>query len=422
MNVLGRRSAALALAGCMLVPVAVAPAAAADPVTLNLWIFEGEDGILPKFKEGFEASHPGITLEITLIPEDLYVTKLDTAFAAGSTPDIAYVYEPRWLKTGAFLPLDERLAANGIDLSRYAQGPLGACQLDGKLYCIGSYLGLSVVLYDKQLFDAAGVAYPSPSVPMSVDEYAALAATFAKPDADLSKRVWGGEVAATYWWMDTANLFSPDGRTAVGYVDDDATIHAWDTLARMANEGSAMTASEQEAAGIESSDMFATHQIAMSLDDNTYLGELQAQGVDVGVAPLPVEQSGDPVWASTWTDSWGIPSASAHPEEALALLTWIATEGNRIRAEDGSLPLDVQLAQETDWAAGSPERQVIVDLAAQSRPRVFVPGLFSVLGATFEDAFNRAVDSGDAATALHDAAPIMQDDLDREWESWEKLE
>ena len=256
------------------------------------------------------------------------------------------MYEARWLKAGAFLPLDDVLASNSIDLARYAQGPLGGCQLDGQQFCLGSYLGLVVLLYDRQAFDAASLPHPSATVPMSVDEYAQVATKLAKPDPDLAKRVWGGEVAPTFWWMDTLNLYSEDGRSVVGLVDDEATIHAWDVLGKMARDGVGITGAEQEAAGLELTDLLATHQLAMAIGDNTAVGELQDQGVDVGVAPLPVERAGDPVWASTWMDMWAVPAKASHPDAAKELVVWIATEGNKIRAEAGAPPLDLQLAKD----------------------------------------------------------------------------
>jgi ABC-type glycerol-3-phosphate transport system substrate-binding protein len=257
---------------------------------------------------------------------------------------------------------------------------------------------------------------------MSVDEYAEVVAKLAKPDPDLSKQVWGGEVAATYWWMDPRTLFSEDGRTVIGLVDDETTIHSWDVLAKMARDRVGITGADQEAAGVDSADLLATHKVAMAILDNTALGDLQEQGVDVGVAPTPVERKGDPVHVGTWMDSWAVTTKSAHPDEAKELVAWIATEGNKVRAEAGALPLDVQLARDSDWAAGAPERDKLVDLAAAARPGFFVPGLFGALSATLEEAFERIIDSGDAAGALHDAAPILQEDLDQGWQTWESIQ
>src|SRR5437667_635019 len=73
-------------------------------VTLNLWIFEGEDAFVPKLVSAFEKLHPNISIKVTDIPENSYVTKIDTALAAGQPPDIGYIYEPRWIKAGKMLP------------------------------------------------------------------------------------------------------------------------------------------------------------------------------------------------------------------------------------------------------------------------------------------------------------------------------
>ena len=149
---------------------------ASGPVTLNLWIFEGEDIFLPTLKSAFEKEHPNITVKITHIPEDSYVTKIDTALAAGSPPDIGYMYEARWMKAGRVEPLDDIIASQGIDTSNYNQNAASYCDVDGKVYCLGSYNGAIMLFYNKDLFDKAGLPYPSSTEPMTVDRYADLAA------------------------------------------------------------------------------------------------------------------------------------------------------------------------------------------------------------------------------------------------------
>ena len=86
-------------------------------------------------QETFETAHPDISIEVTDIPEDQYVTKIDTALAAGETPDIAFVYERRWLKAkypaswDQYEPIWERVAERwrdadpGVDfaVSRFEQ-------------------------------------------------------------------------------------------------------------------------------------------------------------------------------------------------------------------------------------------------------------------------------------------------------------
>ena len=106
-------------------------------------------------------------LEITEIPEDSYTTKVDTALAAGSPPDIGLVFEPRWIKAGRVLPLDDAIEAAAMDVSTLNQNALSGCLFEGSVYCLGSYVGSVMLFYNKELFDAAGVPYPSPTEPMS---------------------------------------------------------------------------------------------------------------------------------------------------------------------------------------------------------------------------------------------------------------
>ena len=138
-----------------------ATVAAQEPVTLDVWIFEGEEHLLPALEEAFEAENPNVNVEITLIPEDQYVVKIDTALAAGSPPDIGYLYDRRWVKAGKILPLDETIAAHEIDLEDLNQGIIGNCTIDGQVYCLGSYTGAVPLLYNKTMFDEAGLDYPS---------------------------------------------------------------------------------------------------------------------------------------------------------------------------------------------------------------------------------------------------------------------
>ena len=392
--------------------------APAEAVTLNIWTLEGEEEFLPRIKDAFEASHPGTTLEFTTLPEDQYGTKVDTALAAGEPPDVAFIFDPRYIKQGHMVEVGEVLKERGVDLTRFAPGPLGPCTMDGKLYCIGTYTGALVLMYNKDLFDKAGIPYPSSTTPMTVDEYADIATKLTVEDPDPAKKVWGGEGGPTYWWTDMPDFIGPDGHTVVGVLDDDATIHTWDVLAGLVREGKALT--DDTVVSMGASSLLATGQQAMSFEDNFQIGDLLAQGVNIGVAPLPVETAGEPAFVPSWTDAWSTFVDSEHPAQALDFITFMATEGNVLREAGGAYPLDQQVAKDADYGADSPAKQQMVDVMALTRTLPFVPGWFSVFG-QLEDTFPQVVETGDAAAALHDVAPVIQDDLAREWETWDSL-
>jgi multiple sugar transport system substrate-binding protein len=391
---------------------------AVEAVTLNIWTLEGEEEFLPKIKDAFESSHPGTTLEFTTLPEDQYGTKVDTALAAGAPPDVAFIYDPRYIKQGHMVEVGQVLKDRGVDLTRFAPGPLGPCTMDGKLYCIGTYTGALVLMYNKDLFDKAGIPYPSSTTPMSVDEYADIATKLTVDDPDVAKKVWGGEAGPTYWWTDMPDFIGSDGRAVVGVLDDDATIHTWDVLTRLVHDGKALT--DDMVVSMGASSLLATGQQAMSFEDNFQIGDLLEQGVNIGVAPLPVETAGDPAFVPSWTDAWSTFVTSEHPAQALDFITFMATEGNVLREAGGAYPLDQQVAKDADYGADSPAKQQMVDVMGLTRTLPFVPGWFTVFG-QLEDTFPQVIENGDAAAALHAVAPVIQDDLAREWETWDNL-
>jgi multiple sugar transport system substrate-binding protein len=392
-----------------------------EPVELELWIFEGEDEFLPTLKREFESEHPNITVKITHIPEENYVTKIDTALAAGSPPDIGYMYEPRWMKAGRVVPLDDVISSHQIDVSNYNQSAFSYCTPEEETYCLGSYSGSIMLFYNKELFDDAGLPYPSATEPLTVDEYAALAAELTEPAEDRSKYVWGGYADVTTWWLDWRNLFNEDATQVVGYLNDPPTVHLYDVLARMVREGHSPSESDFEFFG--DTDILATGQLAMTITDNVVaIPTLERAGIDWGAAPVPVEQEGDLPWVSSWSDFWGVFSGSEHTEAAKEFVAFVGTEGNRLRAETGQQPLDVSVAEETDWAGDSEGRAEAIEVSKLARPVLFLPGnIFSIDGPLW-DAFGLIVEGQRTAQqALDEAAPDMQQNLDRAWETWEQI-
>jgi multiple sugar transport system substrate-binding protein len=390
-------------------------------VTLSLWVFEGEDEFLPTLKEAFEAEHPGVTVDITLIPEESYVTKIDTALAAGSPPDIGYMYETRWMKAGKVLPLDDVIASNGIDVSNYTQSAFSYCVLEGKTYCLGSYTGAIMLFYNKAMFDEAGIPYPSSTEPMTVDEYADIATQLTKPTDDRSTYRWGGFADVTTWWMDWRIMFNEEGTQVDGLVNDAPTVHLYDVLAGMVRDG--ISPSESDFQFFGDADLMATGQMAMTVNENISAPpELEKAGIDWGAAPAPVEQAGDLPWVSSWSDSWGVFNGSAHPEEAKAFVAFVGSEGNRLRAEAGGLPLDTSVAEETGWVGDSQGRAEILEVVKLARPAIFLPANIFSIDPPLWDLFGLIIE-GDrtAQQAMDEAAPVMQDNLDRSWESWEQI-
>lgn len=410
--------------------VSPAPAAAQEPVTLDLWLFAGteepENPFMMSVAEAYEAAHPNVTVEVTLIPEDQYTVKLDTAIAAGSPPDIGYLFEPRWVKAGKIVALDETIAAQEIDLDDLTHAAVeGSCVIEGHIYCLGSHTGAVVLFYDKAKFDAAGLEYPSATEPLTVDEYAALAAQLTAPNDDVNQQVWGASAEAPYWWMNRTAMFSEDAKTVDGVINDEATKHAYEALAKMVSDGHAPSASIMQALGMDAAeDLFLQGKLAMLIGDFTQVKALEEAGIDFGVATLPVEQAGDPPYLPMWTDGYAVFSDSQDQEAALEYVAYVGSEGSRLRVEEfGDAPLSAAAATEFGWTEqGNREaREQFLQVVGAAEAPMFVPGFWDVVS-PLGDAFNLVAEGeATAADVLDEAAPRMQDSLDQAWVTWEQL-
>jgi multiple sugar transport system substrate-binding protein len=400
-------------------------AAAQEPVTLDLWMFLDGTGFLESVVEAFEAQNPHITVQITDVPEGEYTTKIDTAILAGQPPDIGFPYVARWIKAGYVLPIDEAMAAQGINLEDFNAGAISRnCMMDGRVYCLGSYTGGTVMFYNKDMFDAAGIPYPSATEPMTVDQYAEYAMKLSVPSDNLEERVWGGSGPGA-WWMEVQHYFSEDGRTAIGYINDEATVHFYQVVKDLYESGSVLTAAEELSLGENTPlDLLAAGQLAMAVGDSV-IGQplLEAAGIRWGAAPPPVEQAGQPGWVYTGSDELMAFSGSKHPEEAIQFVLFWGTEGNRMRLEADGLPLNMRMAEEGNWAGDSEGRQEMFAAIQTARPTVFVPEWYFVFDPLSEALNGLMIEDGlSAQEALDEIAPIVQDQLDENWETWEQIQ
>lgn len=393
-------------------------ATVADEITgtVTMWYLEDpQPAFLEAVKAGFEAKYPGTTVEMTEVPEDGYVTKLDTALIAEQPPDVAFVYEPRWMKAGAVLPLSDTVSEYGIPTDRFNAVALSECELDGEIYCLGSLTGSVVLLYNKDLFDQAGVAYPSADTPMTIDEYDTMSRALAA-----GGDFYGSSAGAPFTWASRLTHFSSDGKTIGGVVDDAATVHFYDVLAKLAEDEVSPLPSESEI--VSPADMLGAGDVAMAITDMEYAAIAMSQaGYRWGAAPPPVERAGDPSFVFVGTDKYGVFADGANPVAGQALVAFIATEGSRLRIDvSDQPPLDASLLEQ--WAGDDPGRQEVVQvLSTSTEPGLFVPGFWEVT-APLMDLYNQlASGEGDAEVAIPGITSDLQDRLDREWDTWGKI-
>ena len=186
----------------------------AEEVTLKWAIWDQETTqYWGDIKNAYEASHPGVIVEMVDLGSTDYMTVLATERSGSGTDfDVVTIKDVPGYATlvqkNAILALDDYIAADGVDLSQYA-GATDQVTVDGKLYELPFRNDFWVIFYNKDLFDAKGVAYPTND--MTFAEYDALARQMT--DTTFGSQVYG---AHYHTWRSAVQLF--------GVLDGEHTI------------------------------------------------------------------------------------------------------------------------------------------------------------------------------------------------------
>ena len=245
------------LAAIMLVAVLAVPALADDQVlTVVTWDATTTPYLIAQ-KEAFEASHPGVTIEYIDVPSQDYAVKATTMLSGGDKSDVYMIKEIdnliNWQDQGFAASLADYVAA-GYDMSGFVGTEVNYA-VDGVQYAIPFRSDFWVLFYNKDLFDAAGVEYPTND--MTWDQYAELA----KKMTDSSKEVYGTHYHT--WLSAVANWAVCDGVNTLADRNYDDLLYFYKLYQDLEDSGACISYADLKASGLHYSAAFANGNIAM---------------------------------------------------------------------------------------------------------------------------------------------------------------
>ena len=151
-----------------------------EKVTIRLafWHAEYIDAFR-KTCEAFVQEHPDIRIKIEADSWTAYWTKIRTNTAGRIAPDVWEISTDKgsqaiWFNKGACLDLTDLAHRDGIDLSSHIPTAGKVVVWKSRIYGLPVGAAVRVFMYDKKLFDKAGLPYPDPVKPMTWDELVAL--------------------------------------------------------------------------------------------------------------------------------------------------------------------------------------------------------------------------------------------------------
>ena len=309
-----------------------AAAGGGEAITLNLaTVNNGQMKDMESLKAEYEAANPGVTVNFQVMEEgDLRsVVTADVASGAGQY-DIVTIgaYEtPQWGANGWLVDLTEPLASDpDYDVADLLPPVVSSLSADGKQYAVPFYGESSILMYNKELTDAAGITISNNP---TWQEIADAAAQLNTPDMAgicmRGKPGWGDLFAPLTTVVQTfgGNWYDMDWNATVNTPEWKEAVSFYKTMLDESGEADPVSYSFNEcltALKEGKAAMWADASVAASLleaDDSPVKGKM-------GYAHMPVNLTPESGWLWSW--NLAVPSSTKNQDAAIDFVKWATSK------------------------------------------------------------------------------------------------
>lgn len=313
-------------------------------VTLT-WAFWGspeEVATHQKVAQAFMQQHPNIQIKTYNQPWADYFTKLQTLWASGdksAIPDVMFMFPvPRYAANGVLENLDPYIKKNNYNLDDYWPALLESAKYNGSVYGLPRDMSAEVLYYNKDLFDQAGVGYPTDKWTWTDLQNAAQ--KLAQSNGGRVSRYGLGMEGGKYqlWIGQNKGSILDDMRNpGKCTLADKPAMDGIKFFADMMNNNLALRDANLTQAGGDAA-VFQSQQAAMIIQNASRVPVFNEAGLKYDVAPVPIPQGGQRSAASGGA-AWTMSSSSQHKEEAWTFMQWLQSTdgGQRLYTETGEI-------------------------------------------------------------------------------------
>jgi len=143
-----------------------APTAAGSGQQIELVVWQVPNSptmqqIMENMVKPFEQAN-NIKVTIVVVPWSDLDTQWESAIQTRQTPSFGYMYDfrlPTYYRSGALEPLDQDFSKD--ELSKYLEQPLSTAMYQGHLYAMPFLVSSDALLYNKAIFQKAGITPPT---------------------------------------------------------------------------------------------------------------------------------------------------------------------------------------------------------------------------------------------------------------------
>lgn len=295
---------------------------------------------LHKFKE----DHPEIKLKFVETPTEEYAEKVAIMLAGGTEIDVFFLKEltmfAREYDKGNILALDNLIAKNNFDISVYGDA-VDQLKMDNKVCALPYRSDFWILIYNKAIFDNAGVPYPTND--MTWPQYRETAKKLTSGEGN--NKIWGTYI---HTW---SSLYRLPGQADLDAGEDIVNApysnfkRAFDLITGIQLvDKSAQDYATNKSLGSHYTGMFWSGTVGMfymgtwNLGQNVTAEREGKHNIDWGIAQCPQ-------WPDKTDGTLGLVTGAAinsktkRPDLAFELLTYICGEPGAVAlAENGTVP------------------------------------------------------------------------------------
>jgi len=322
--------------------------ASAEPVTLKWAIWdESTTPYWGALVEAYKDVAPNVTIEMVDLGSTDYQTVLATELSGSGTDfDVVTIKDVPGYATlvqkGSIIPLNDLIERDGIDLSRYSGIP-EQLMVDGQLYEMPFRSDFWVLYYNKDLFDAKGVPYPTND--MTFEEYDALARQMT--DTTFGSQVYG---AHYHTWRSAVQLFAVlDGKHTILDGDYDFFKPYYEMVLNQEADGVCRKYTDLKTEGLHYSAAFSGGDVALMNQGSWYIGTLIANIAsgeydsslcgNWGIVKYPHAEGVEPGSTLGAIAALAVVSASEKQDAAWDFVKWVSGEGGAaVLSANGNFP------------------------------------------------------------------------------------
>lgn len=358
--------------------------AAQEPVEITLqgWSSNpAEDTALQASVDAFMEANPNITVNIQYSPD--HVTTMQTAFASGDYPEVFFVDSsklPEWAEAGVIAPAGDNIT----DPEGIFPALREVFTYQDTFYCAPKDFSTLALQYNKDLFDAAGLDYPTNDWTWDDLAVAAEALTGENEAGDpVVGLVLPPELPRwlPFLYQAGGTMFNEDFSEST--INSPEAAEALNFYVNLAMDGFGGRPSDVDAGW--GGEAFGEGRAAMAMEGNwviNFLGDTYPD-LNWGSVELPAGPGGEATMA--FTVCLGVAADNEHPEESWALVNWLTgPEGAMGIGEEGFGPMPAREDAAAVWLdVRGEEFEPFVTGVENARPWVIPAGFQE-----FVDAFN----------------------------------